>query len=29
LWRLPTEERAAWRQLWADVDALFRRAEKP
>ena len=26
LWRLPEAERAAWRQLWADVDALRKKA---
>jgi hypothetical protein len=26
--RLPTAERAAWQALWADVDALIRRAEE-
>jgi tetratricopeptide (TPR) repeat protein len=27
LWRLPDEERRAWRGLWADVEALLRKAE--
>jgi serine/threonine-protein kinase len=27
LWRLPSEERAAWRQLWADVAARLHKAE--
>jgi hypothetical protein len=27
LWRLPDSERAAWRQLWADVAVLLQNAE--
>jgi hypothetical protein len=27
--RIPTEERKEWERLWAEVDALIRRASEP